>query len=101
SRTIKDLLSFPTRRSSDLTSPPAPKPSESEVNRTNIENGFVAFPNDSGVVFRVQLGAYKEIPLDVAGKFIKIESWGINNYKDEKDRKSTRLNSSHVAISYA
>lgn len=59
------------------------KPVKPEINNTN-NDVLIPFPADSGVVFRVQLGAYKAVPLDVANRFLKISKWGINNYKDEK-----------------
>ena len=41
-------------------------------------------PIDSGIVFKVQIGAFKdEVPLDMANKFLKIAKKGIRNYNDE------------------
>src|SRR5690606_41293705 len=90
-----DLPSFPTRRSSDL----GAGSGESEIRRWIIE--------------RDQLEAIVALPEQMfyntgIGTFI----WVVSNRKaahrkgkiqliDARDRKSTRLNSSHVKISYA
>src|SRR5436305_14808860 len=77
SRAHRDLPSFPTRRSSDLAR---------DIRR-------VADVNDERDVVREILGERLaqggQLELAVAGD------------RDESDRKSTRLNSSHVRSSYA
>src|SRR5690606_41882918 len=76
SRAPRDLPSFPTRRSSDLgfTQPQGPKPS------------LVAPPAGA----QIASSATSPAPLDFR--------WSL---APGADRKSTRLNSSHVKISYA
>src|SRR5204863_6023309 len=99
SRDRRDLPSFPTRRSSDLQlsytlifTPPveaAPVPGYSkggkEVVGKEKETPPVpyAMPCWKNILNNTQLTV------------------GVNNIFDESDRKSTRLNSSHVEISYA
>src|SRR5690625_5351974 len=72
----RPLHSFPTRRSSDL---PAVNQHVEQVYRSKLRISDITeqFPDRS-----IQLKNYI-------------------NLKSERDRKSTRLNSSHVAISYA
>src|SRR5690606_41213151 len=69
----RDLPSFPTRRSSDL--------------RTSLMKKLGMHDVASLTRFAIEIGL--------------IESRGRNGSLVSKDRKSTRLNSSHVKISYA
>src|SRR5439155_23448735 len=96
-----NLHSFPTRRSSDLSS----KASEEHKRK---KEGLVEQLTDS--LSNVLLG--EKIPLDVVnaktGEIIipanrKITKTLLRKLATahDQDRKSTRLNSSHVAISYA
>src|SRR5690606_41392492 len=70
----RDLLSFPTRRSSDLTSGVGTMPSGSVTRRAALS---ASLPTE-----RTRAGAWRGSSM-------------------RPDRKSTRLNSSHVKISYA
>src|SRR5690606_42125237 len=89
----RDLLSFPTRRSSDLL---ADIGMGSGVHEGDLpildvpveQLGFGALPVQNEVVGKA-LVVMEEIILDCIGPVI------------QRDRKSTRLNSSHVKISYA
>src|SRR5699024_12559421 len=76
SAAYRDLHSFPTRRSSDLPSRDVGSPPKSGRPFTLVGLGI-------GFRFRVRLGEHRLS--DPVGR----------------DRKSTRLNSSHVSISYA
>src|SRR5438067_6987565 len=75
----RDLHSFPTRRSSDLGDLPA------------------------GAAFGLGLGDNEHSPLSVKILATKAEDRenARKSYSRGLDRKSTRLNSSHVSISYA
>src|SRR5207249_11627763 len=85
-----DLHSFPTRRSSDL------KAKTPVVIRTMIGAGFRAAAQHSQCLYNVfaHVPGLKVVvpatPYDAKGLLIQ-----------SIDRKSTRLNSSHVSISYA
>src|SRR5207249_9119486 len=77
------LHSFPTRRSSDL---------------STAEAEYVAHQQEPGVPIRL-------LPLDLPflmGRFVdRLKPHVLILIETELDRKSTRLNSSHVSISYA
>src|SRR5699024_12106968 len=75
----RDLHSFPTRRSSDLTI-------DNELKKLIAENKEV----EAVKRYRITTGA----GLVEAKKYI-------DSLNQQEDRKSTRLNSSHVSISYA
>src|SRR5207249_7791831 len=82
--------SFPTRRSSDLlyfvVKSSTARPTERDISFTEMLSAV-----DQGKVSEVVIhGGDARSGADVRGK-----------YKDNPDRKSTRLNSSHVSISYA
>src|SRR5439155_25596913 len=85
--TPPNLHSFPTRRSSDLTVPPAGgKPHVVVPYVHDLSYNNPTFLDEEHIaITRVAVGADPEL-LVVSGR---------------QDRKSTRLNSSHVAISYA
>src|SRR5262245_66663724 len=77
--THRDLHSFPTRRSSDLPGVGMPqRPCEYPAAGPANARSFPA-PGDAGELFRVVAPCAAE----------------------DRDRKSTRLNSSHLGISYA
>src|SRR5207253_7304549 len=83
------LHSFPTRRSSDL---------------ANFPSGFTK--NVAGSMMNNFLRDCGPVPveLDGEGRFVQPRKFFVPAYEKLtwlKDRKSTRLNSSHVAISYA
>src|SRR5699024_12244313 len=86
------LHPFPTRRSSDLSSP-------NDV-KIAIEN-----ENDAYLTQFPGIGkkTARQIVLDLKGKvqIHDVDSSQLLNVDAGKDRKSTRLNSSHVSISYA
>src|SRR5207245_11752379 len=78
STALLDLPSFPTRRSSDL-----PRSVQRvDHGRASVEHRTANRPDDPGVVVH----DVESVDLQVGG---------------ERDRKSTRLNSSHGSISYA
>src|SRR5204863_8797465 len=91
------MHSFPTRRSSDLdpgdTSPRIPYP-ESRIPKFDLAH----IPEDDPAVYDLLQKA------DTIGVF-QVESRAqmatLPRLKPTQDRKSTRLNSSHVEISYA
>src|SRR5690606_42103475 len=97
----EDLHSFPTRRSSDLIE----KYHDGQLEWTGfvIPNGFR----------RLLIAGKKYIQVDAADGLSTLQSIPFLNtdgqtygtqdlvYNDGLDRKSTRLNSSHVKISYA
>src|SRR5699024_11680006 len=82
SRPPRDLPSFPTRRSSDLAVALVVHPVEPEAQRAA----------------RAALGRLRERPQH---QLRKRHRHGDRAVDQEVDRKSTRLNSSHVSISYA
>src|SRR5690606_40618006 len=87
----KYILSFPTRRSSDL----------AKIMLENFKKFTGVYPKTiftNGSIARSYLLAYKEIKVREL-QFKSLFSKSV--YFDKLDRKSTRLNSSHVKISYA
>src|SRR5947207_8705804 len=74
----RDLHSFPTRRSSDLNLGQIAGNAVGSFNATNTGGGQILLSDSTGVVIT-----------------------GITQSGTGKDRKSTRLNSSHTVISYA
>src|SRR5690606_41558099 len=85
----RDLHSFPTRRSSDL-----------------FNTGDLAYRDSKGFYYlvgrdrdQVISGGYKIASAEVEEQILKHES--VAQAAVVGDRKSTRLNSSHVKISYA
>src|SRR5699024_12613754 len=76
-----DLLSFPTRRSSDLS---RLLPRREREGKALFKVGDL--PHGDGVLVDARL---LPVPLDELER------------REQRDRKSTRLNSSHVSISYA
>src|SRR5690606_40372362 len=97
----RSLLSFPTRRSSDLWSSFSNRQRvEVEVNQfEEFDVGLTLFGID-GIVFSRDFADYaKRMPKSWHKVFENDE--GIIFHRKGPDRKSTRLNSSHVKISYA
>src|SRR5690606_39301436 len=94
-----DLHSFPTRRSSDLNSDGTVDMGDMSAESTKA--------NDENVVFRFQDSYFSTKKADVKKDLIVVEPRQAKDYKrveiymNKEDRKSTRLNSSHVKISYA
>src|SRR5690625_6402104 len=82
-----DLSSFPTRRSSDLFAPGA----AIQFFGTELFHGNFIAP-----VFKAPFRELHNVPFVYKGHAFTLLLDGII-----EDRKSTRLNSSHVAISYA
>src|SRR5207253_11218161 len=87
----RHLHSFPTRRSSDLDKYLQTQASQDLKKR--LAAVYVLTPDGTTIAGYYTLSAYSvrldKIPEEIARKLTRI------------DRKSTRLNSSHVAISYA
>src|SRR5690606_40103174 len=96
-----DLTPFPTRRSSDLPKYP--------LNRLRSKVGMVfqkPVPFPMSIYDNIAWGIGHHEKLSRAGMDERVEAalrqaalW--DEVKDKLDRKSTRLNSSHVKISYA
>src|SRR5690606_40460728 len=94
-RCPRDLHSFPTRRSSDLCAPPCRCPRGTIVdhelfNRSQFDVDLAAARSPARVFKKA---------LQHADAVLKARFEGQRDI--HKDRKSTRLNSSHVKISYA
>src|SRR5207249_9767380 len=93
----RNLTSFPTRRSSDLYLDTV----NSKGNGSNIANENYARELLELFTYGVDNG-YDQNDITVMSR--TWTGWSVNivDYTNEfKDRKSTRLNSSHVSISYA
>src|SRR5690606_40095481 len=87
----RDLHSFPTRRSSDL---------EKTILKTWQDTPFLLEAERDGSEGKLK----KETPLEkeIRQRFDELRLWQHLAEADRRsDRKSTRLNSSHVKISYA
>src|SRR5205807_4491385 len=99
-RSLPSLHSFPTRRSSDL------RPTQvwnlqlfQSINHihsysTGVINLSVAFAYIKAAV-NALTQMFREVAINILADF------GLTQIGMEKDRKSTRLNSSHLVISYA
>src|SRR5439155_24003597 len=85
SRHLRSLPSFPSRRSSDLNLPPPADHAEEGIGR--------AVRVVRQALLRQRHVLEERLPADLEKEGIHRQSF--------LDRKSTRLNSSHVAISYA
>src|SRR5690242_21127602 len=87
-----DLHSFPTRRSSDL------------LKNVNQVSGHIHMPPNSHWPFFSALGIMLLLGGMIFGWYVGIAGLAlmlIGLYSWALDRKSTRLNSSHMSISYA
>src|SRR5690606_41725366 len=95
SSTLHDLHSFPTRRSSDLFDSEAPQGVTFEV--VSNDTGF------SPLIAHIKNGGRpcKQVKVASAPADTQKLVHSLTSKPKEKDRKSTRLNSSHVKISYA
>src|SRR5437870_6760242 len=91
----QDLHSFPTRRSSDLCEEFLENAKQMEKNRTNGEDTLLSGPAREGSALLQGL-----LLCGHCGRALTVRYTG-NGGIYPIDRKSTRLNSSHVAISYA
>src|SRR5690625_7904323 len=80
----RDLRSFPTRRSSDLA--------------YCLAGDIISAKTNVPVMYRFELMG---TPTDVTKVREGLDAFWQQHSLKKKDRKSTRLNSSHVAISYA
>src|SRR5690606_40891203 len=85
------LHSFPTRRSSDLSSHVTQGPALTDPHQPRLEEQ----PRAQGLEHRIDEGAVD--PRERGGALER----AAGSRRDRPDRKSTRLNSSHVKISYA
>src|SRR5690625_6214960 len=85
--------SFPTRRSSDLTK----KTKDGYIVEARIK---MKSKPENGQVLGIELQVNDAVGSERVGTINVFDSTG-NAWNDTRDRKSTRLNSSHVAISYA
>src|SRR5207253_11506826 len=93
-----DLHSFPTRRSSDLLmfNDHFPEFGGPPIAEGNWPLTFHLYVPDADPVFAQAVAAGCHVTMPLADQF-----WGDRYGLVKEDRKSTRLNSSHVAISYA
>src|SRR5699024_11994863 len=91
------LLSFPTRRSSDLKNDAlSPHSNLNDYREKHVRTSYNNRVDDRYIVSPRFFGLFKlVIGMTFANNPMKI----MTSFK--KDRKSTRLNSSHVSISYA
>src|SRR5690606_42018324 len=94
-RDPRALHSFPTRRSSDLVSPWLTALSSVATNNS----GFMFI----GLIGYAYASGFEAIWLQVAWITGDLLAWNFVHHRirERSDRKSTRLNSSHVKISYA
>src|SRR5690606_39397015 len=92
--------SFPTRRSSDLIHPGYGFLSENAKFADILDAHNITFIGPSAEHIRV-MGDKIEAKKTVKRLGIPVVPGSDGAVNDEKDRKSTRLNSSHVKISYA
>src|SRR5256885_15963588 len=60
----------------------------------------IVYDTGSGRVTGYSLGGRKDIEAGVKEVLKPLDSWGATNHTADADRKSTRLNSSHLVISY-
>src|SRR5207249_7495142 len=93
------LPSFPTRRSSDLGVPPAQQPSDQPA-EDDQASGSWSPPLDSHVHTEWSWDAPREASMVHSCEQAVAAGLPGVAFTDQ-DRKSTRLNSSHVSISYA
>src|SRR5207302_5544156 len=93
----RELLSFPTRRSSDLVRVPPAHRSRRRDRDGGVDGGVGAAPGGSPGAVHAVLGAGQADP----GGGEQRRRGAVVRHLGGADRKSTRLNSSHVKISYA
>src|SRR5699024_11318175 len=89
----RDLHSFPTRRSSDLAQV---GPFLAEALAPDLHVGHAGAPDRTLFLQTAEIGAGEEI-----AAFKEVHLRPAFRQQGVQDRKSTRLNSSHVSISYA
>src|SRR5205807_8436151 len=97
-RDPRDLPSFPTRRSSDLQL-------MALVRKELLRPDKGMLPDDDAFRFRHTLirdAAYEALPKTTRARLHeRFADWLVGRAPELVDRKSTRLNSSHLVISYA
>src|SRR5207247_11158037 len=86
------LTSFPTRRSSDLTI----RPAQFNGRDVSLIQELFAQPDPHGGI-----SAFQELPLRSTDRDPPFGFAAVHHLSELRDRKSTRLNSSHEWISYA
>src|SRR5205807_8094631 len=86
-----DLHSFPTRRSSDLQAPAALREATKDLSPQQLDTPY----REGGWTLR-QVAHH--VPDSHMNAYVRFK---LALTEDEPDRKSTRLNSSHLVISYA
>src|SRR5690606_41953401 len=95
--THRNLPSFPTRRSSDLGNPRLDDANHARIRdylaARKPQLVFMPHGNDSNVTHQRTYALFRAVAL--------AEQWTMWALLNQEDRKSTRLNSSHVKISYA
>src|SRR5205807_4369684 len=92
-RDHRDLHSFPTRRSSDLTCPPA-----SVVGSATAVGPLLRAPLRGPVILAFSESELANLVIELRGA---VPVTLVGKVRFAGDRKSTRLNSSHLVISYA
>src|SRR5207249_11194579 len=94
-----DLPSFPTRRSSDLVATMAEVITENTI--PVLDHGFVALDGALATDLAVVNGA--RVSFNQESQEMTERDAGLIRFlmRERQDRKSIRLNSSHVSISYA
>src|SRR5690606_41412290 len=98
---VRYLHSFPTRRSSDLAAwAGAPYRIGREARSSEEPHaGEIYYYNSTGEIIRKGSGR-QDLAIPSYGIRLCIQHYDPSKSKDHIDRKSTRLNSSHVKISY-
>src|SRR5205807_5383563 len=89
----RDLHSFPTRRSSDL----GQQTEIERIDKDNLHLMLTQARRERGHVAQARELRQAEIPQDVCLSEVD----PLRRADPQRDRKSTRLNSSHLVISYA
>src|SRR5699024_12531433 len=98
---VLDLYSFPTRRSSDLGYRFSDKNFVTMNEYINDTNHYTNYQNEKES-YIVTFNQYLEsLRLNTYVSLARNTYWDASSNVNYSDRKSTRLNSSHVSISYA
>src|SRR5699024_11578686 len=96
----RDIHSFPTRRSSDLEAAERLKQTKQEAQQI-IEDAKSAGAKQERAIIEAAYKEAERIKQSAQEEIEREKEKAINALQDKVDRKSTRLNSSHVSRSYA
>src|SRR5207302_9012221 len=100
-RAHSHLPSFPTRRSSDLWWPRYGLPRNRLTNTDYLfATGIAPDTNGATLVVQTRAGAQASVPVQAVSANPAMTQVYQGDLPAYRDRKSTRLNSSHVKISY-